>query len=259
MSNAVKFTKEGRVSIDVRVAEEKDGVAHVRTSVEDTGIGIDEDKIELLFDQFTQADASTSRRFGGTGLGLSISKQLAELMGGEIGAESQAEIGSTFWFTLPLPVETPEAEQKPSAAESSIGEESPARDESHEGTRILIAEDNFTNQLVAKEILEGMGCAVDLAANGKEALVMVWLLPYDAIFMDCQMPEMDGFEATRTIRRREKADGGRIPIFAMTANAMDDNRERCLEAGMDDFLSKPVTPEKIRNCLDRLTSRDRAG
>ncbi|MEE9240194.1 MAG: ATP-binding protein, partial [bacterium] len=258
VNNAVKFTEEGHVLVDVQAIEQTDEDAHVRIAVEDTGIGVDEDMIEHLFDKFTQADGSTSRRFGGTGLGLSICKQLVGLMGGEIGVTCRPEKGSTFWFTLHLPVETEEAPEPPAAAESPVSGGLPSgKDDLPGGIRVLVAEDNHINQLVAREILEEMGCIVDIAADGEKALEMMETLPCDAIFMDCHMPEIDGFEATKEIRRREEKSGGHIPIIAMTANAMEGERERCLKAGMDDYIPKPVNPEEVKACLVRWTGGKR--
>ncbi len=250
VNNAIKFTEKGQISVDVRMIEQIDESARIRISVEDTGIGVEEEKIDILFEKFTQANVSIGRRFGGTGLGLSICKQLVELMGGSIGASSQPGEGSTFWFTLSLPVDT-KALSAPPPAEGSDGAASSVSDDLASGIRILIAEDNYINQLVAREILEDMGCGVDIAVDGKEALEKLELSPYDAVLMDCQMPEMDGFEATARIRKREEEGGAHIPIIAMTANAMQGDRERCLAAGMDDYIAKPVDPGKIKACLLR--------
>ena len=398
VGNAIKFTAEGHVLIQFDGELCGDSMANLRVSVQDTGIGLDSAQQSKLFQSFSQADASTTRRFGGTGLGLTISKQLVNLMGGEIGVESTLGEGSTFWFNLPLPqsetplhANLPAAElrgvkvlvvddmeigrrilveqlqrlgmivQSASSGEGALerlrasaasgepiplavidylmpqmdGEEvarrikadpaisdtklvllsssgrrgdgrrfkgagcagylvKPARadilggvlsevwagrhesqsdrqlvtrhvvaeleaggqrpsddDELFTNTnRALVAEDNIVNQKVAKRMLEKLGCSVDLAANGAEAVEMWGQFPYDLIFMDCQMPEMDGYAATKTIRGREKADR-RTPIVAMTANAMEGDRERCLRAGMDDYISKPVSKGKIREALEK--------
>lgn len=393
--NAVKFTTKGHVYLSVECEERTAGQASLCFSVADTGIGIPASKLGHIFERFTQADASTTRKYGGTGLGLSISKQLVELMGGKMGVESKAGEGSRFWFTLPLPIDLTPPDTTPihmdmtgvrvlsvdnnptnllvlreqlnswglrndssSSAEDALnrlraaqsvgdpyqiaileqqmptmdGEElartikadaklknialvlltsigirgddirmkeagfsayltkparasqllnalitvwrtqkrgAPAEFVTHhpaaEGrasifpgepahsifcARVLIVEDNAVNQMVAARLLEKLGCRVDVAANGREAVEMVGLLPYDAIFMDCQMPEMDGFEATQEIRRRESSSVHR-PIIAMTANAMRGDRERCLEAGMDDYVSKPIRKADLTEALER--------
>jgi signal transduction histidine kinase/CheY-like chemotaxis protein len=395
VGNAVKFTTKGHVYLSVECEERTAEQASLCFSVADTGIGIPASKLGHIFDRFTQADASTTRKYGGTGLGLSISKQLVELMGGKMGVESKAGEGSRFWFTLPLPIDLTPPDTAPihmdmtgvrvlsvdsnptnllvlreqlnswglrndssSSAEDALkllraaqsagdpyqiaileqqmpsmdGEElartikadaklkntalvllgsigirgndarmkeagfsaylsKPARASqllnalitvwrnqkraalaefvTHhpvaEGrtsifpgetaqpifcARVLIVEDNAVNQMVAARLLEKLGCRVDVAANGREAVEMVGLLPYDAIFMDCQMPEMDGFEATQEIRRREGSSAHR-PIIAMTANAMRGDRERCLEVGMDDYVSKPIRQADLTEALER--------
>jgi CheY-like chemotaxis protein len=379
----------------VECEERTGGQARLRFSVADTGIGIPAGKLGHIFERFTQADASTTRKYGGTGLGLSISKQLVELMGGNIGVESKIGEGSRFWFTLALPVDLTPPDTAPidvdmtgvrvlgvdnnptnlfvlreqlnswglrndssTSAEDALtllraaqsardpyhiaildqqmpimdGEQlartikadaelkntalvlltsigirgdaarmkeagfsayltKPARASqllnalmtvwdnqkrapsapfvtrhslaqgratifSDERTqpifraRVLVVEDNAVNQMVAARLLEKLGCRVDVAANGREAVEMVGLLPYDAIFMDCQMPEMDGFEATQEIRSRE-GSSVHCPIIAMTANAMQGDRERCLDAGMDDYVSKPIRKADLIEALER--------
>jgi CheY-like chemotaxis protein len=205
-------------------------------------------KSKGLFQPFTQGDSSTTRRFGGTGLGLSISKRLVELLGGEIGLESAEGTGSTFRFTIfagranqTAPVEPEMAIQPPVAHESR-------------GGRILVVEDSLVNQMVAVRLLKKLGYDVDVAANGLEAIDAVERSNYHAVLMDCQMPEMDGFEATKRLREREQGQGKRLPIIAMTANAMKGDREICLEAGMDDYVPKPVHEEDLRLCS--IGSRD---
>jgi len=393
--NAIKFTSKGHIYLSVECEERIGTQARLCFSVTDTGIGIPVDKLGNVFERFTQADASTTRKYGGTGLGLSISKRLVELMGGKMGVESKVGEGSRFWFTLPLPVDLTPPDTAPidmdmtgvrvlavdhnptnlfvlreqlnswglrndssSSAEDALtllraaqsagdpyhiaildqqmpimdGEQlartikadaelkntvlvlltsigvrgdaarmkeagfsayltKPARESqllnalmtvwdnqkrspsaqfvtrhslaqgrttifSDEPAqpifraRVLIVEDNAVNQMVAARLLEKLGCRVDVAANGREAVEMVGLLPYDAIFMDCQMPEMDGFEATQEIRRREDSSVRR-PIIAMTANAMQGDRERCLDAGMDDYVSKPIRKADLTEALKR--------
>jgi signal transduction histidine kinase/CheY-like chemotaxis protein len=393
--NAVKFTAKGHVYVSVECEERTGDQARLRFSVADTGIGIPASKLGHIFERFTQADASTTRKYGGTGLGLPISKKLVELMGGKMGVESKVGEGSRFWFTLPLPVDLTAPDTAPidmdmsgvrvlgvddnptnlfvlreqlnswglrndssSSAEDALkllraaqsvgdpyqiaildqqmptldGEElaraikadaklkntalvlltsigtrgdaarmkeagfsayltKPARASQllnalitvwgnrkrapsahfvthHPVTerraaifaggpaeaifcaRVLIVEDNAVNKVIAARLLEKLGCRVDVAANGRKAVEMVGLQAYDAIFMDCQMPEMDGFEATQEIRRREGSSVHR-PIIAMTANAMQGDRERCLDAGMDDYISKPIRKADLTEALER--------
>jgi signal transduction histidine kinase/CheY-like chemotaxis protein len=395
VGNAIKFTSEGHVVVTVESSGETDGQAEVRVSIEDTGIGIPEHVLPALFEKFTQADASTTRRYGGTGLGLAISKQLIELMDGTVGIDSVEGMGSTFWFTLPLPLDEQPPNSRPreedlagvrvlivddneinrwvmeeqlSAVGARIGKvasgeealsalrvasgagdpyqiaildyQMPVMDgealaraiqaepklaqpllivltshsqkgdgarfreagfrgylvkptkarvlagavrtvwaHRHQGEdfvlvtrhslvqakatpaaavpdevpstylRVLLAEDNRVNQQVASKMLEKLSCHVDVAANGQEALDMLEMSPYDVVFMDCQMPVMDGFEATGTIRRNEGSSGRHIRIIAMTANAMAGDRERCREAGMDDYMSKPVRPAELKRMV----------
>jgi signal transduction histidine kinase/ActR/RegA family two-component response regulator len=237
IGNAVKFTQAGHVLIDVAWEH-----GRVRVSIEDTGVGIPEDKLSSIFEKFTQADSSTTRRFGGTGLGLAISKQLVELMGGEISVKSQPGEGSTFRFTMPLaPVVQPAAAPPSSPVQTPL---------STVAARVLLAEDNAINSRVAMRMLEKLGYRVDLAANGKEAIDMLEMLPYDLILMDCQMPTMDGYEATREIRRSQ-GERARVPIIAVTANSMEGDKDLCLEAGMDDYISKPIQIEHLREILQR--------
>lgn len=394
LGNAIKFTPSGHILIAVECEGEPGDLARMRVSVKDTGIGIPQENIEPLFEKFSQADASTSRRYGGTGLGLAISKQLVELMGGSIGADSRVGEGSTFWFTLPLPIDgqpwsPPILEvdlrglrvlivddnevnrrvvheqviswgmrngsfasgeqalhamraaqasgdpyqiviadyQMPSmdgamlAAAiradpavndavivmlTSVGGRSevrcmegasidaylvkpvrhsqllntlstawakklernspnargpqyrpPAATRStvcerfgDSSVRVLVAEDNVVNQRVATRMLERIGLRADVAANGREALDLLELVPYDLVFMDCQMPEMNGYQAAAQFRRRERS-GRRVTIIAMTAEAIGDCRERCLEAGMDDFIAKPVKLEDLVDTLKK--------
>ena len=251
VGNAIKFTREGRVLITVTSENQRDGASGFRVTVEDSGIGIPQDRQAQIFEKFTQADGSMTRRYGGTGLGLAISKQLLDLMGGHIGVTSRPGEGSTFWFTIDLPLAT-----EPIATDQGGTETPSAAPQRHTGaetrpihTRVLLAEDNIVNQQVAARMLEKLGCRVTVVASGKDAVEMVRRFPYDLIFMDCLMPEMDGFEATREIQRLE---GGKqhVPIIAMTALAIEGDRERCLEAGMDDYLAKPVTLEALQAALE---------
>lgn len=243
LSNAVKFTGNGQVLLVCYPLQHQDDGSHwLRYEVKDTGIGMDHAAITRLFSPFTQVHHSNGQEYGGTGLGLAISRRLVQIMGGRIGVESISGAGSTFWVEIPFePAKTgteavtvPVAEPLPSNLQG----------------RILVAEDSTVNQMVAREMLKRLGCRADIVGNGKEAVQAMGRIPYDLIFLDCHMPEMDGFEACRTIRSREP-DGKRIPIIAMTASAMKGDRERCLEAGMDDYLTKPVRLADLGAALQR--------
>ncbi|HET9447662.1 MAG TPA: ATP-binding protein, partial [Steroidobacteraceae bacterium] len=240
--NAVKFTEHGSVTVTLTLASSDAQRALLRCAVSDTGEGIPPDRLSALFKPFSQVDASTTRRHGGTGLGLSIVKRLAELLGGEVGVESREGSGSTFWFTASFELQ---AAQPVKAAAVAI--EAAASKASSE-RRILLVEDNAVNEKVATRFLQKLGYLVDVARNGREA-VDAWASGYyDLILMDCQMPVLDGYEATREIRAREHATQ-RIPIVALTANAMKDDDLKCKAAGMDDHLSKPLDREQLAHCL----------
>jgi PAS domain S-box-containing protein len=239
--NAVKFTHRGAVGVRVDVVERDAGTATLRFEVADTGIGIPAAKLDKLFDSFSQADASTSRRYGGTGLGLAISRQLVELMGGEIAAESVPGQGSRFHFDVRLEIAAEVRERElPAPAPAPVA---PA----WQGVRVLVAEDNPVNQLVVETMLAKRGFEVDIAGDGEEALARLAEHEYAVVFMDCQMPNLDGYSATRRIR----AEGLGVPVIAMTAHAMKGDRERCLEAGMDDYLTKPLRSEVLDEALER--------
>jgi PAS domain S-box-containing protein len=248
VGNAIKFTEAGSVAVAVSADHVADGRATLRVAVTDTGIGIPDDKQRLLFEKFTQADASTTRRFGGTGLGLAISKGLVESLGGRIGVTSAVGRGSQFWFTFQA-VMAAGAAPEPDPFPTDLREAEPYAQASP-AHRILVAEDNPVNQRVALRMLEKLGYAVDVAVNGREAVQMVQGTSYAALFMDCHMPEMDGFEATRQIRQLA-LPGPRLPILAMTAAAAEGDRERCLACGMDDYLRKPVQVPELRAMLER--------
>jgi PAS domain S-box-containing protein len=236
--NAVKFTERGQVSVRANLVAETETDVVIRFTVRDTGIGIPPELQQKLFQKFTQADSSTTRRYGGTGLGLAISKQLAELMGGEIGVNSDVGVGSEFWFTVRLD----KAAQGTGHAEKAIASASAALPKvRRSGARILVAEDNPVNQEVTLGILRHLGLQANAVNNGAEAVETLKNEHYALVLMDVQMPEMDGLEATRHIRDpRSTALNPRIPIIAMTAGAMRGDRERCLEAGMDGHVTKPV-------------------
>jgi signal transduction histidine kinase/ActR/RegA family two-component response regulator len=247
MSNAVKFTDAGCVRVEL--AYRRDSTHEWTINVTDTGIGIEAETQPRLFGKFVQADSSTARKYGGTGLGLAISKQLAELMGGAVGLRSTPGVGSTFWVRLPMPPAPAQASAKPAPIP---GGPLPSK------TRlVLLAEDNPVNQKLARHLLGKFGCEVDVAGNGVEALARWTERPYDAIFMDCQMPVLDGYQTTRRIR--ESGERGRhIPIVAITASSMVGDRERCLAAGMTDYVSKPLDPRELRRVLQSLSSEGSA-
>jgi signal transduction histidine kinase/AmiR/NasT family two-component response regulator len=270
VGNAVKFTDRGAVRIEVSRLDS--GAAKI--SVVDTGIGISAEQLQRLFQRFTQADSSTTRRYGGTGLGLAISKTLVELMGGHIGVDSQPGSGSTFWFTLPLglatlaaPVAQPEAAavmgpatvKGPAAAAPAAVPLLPAEfgAAGRRPRRLLLVEDNFVNQRVAVYMLTKLGAQVDVAQHGREAIEMLGRSAYDAVLMDCQMPEMDGFEATRIIRDPASAVLDHdVPVIAMTAAAFPEDRARALASGMSDFMTKPVDRSVLAGMLDKWLKRE---
>ena len=251
VSNALKFTPSGSIAVRARVVREDEDAQCLRFEVQDTGPGIGEDRLGKLFHAFEQGDATTTRRHGGTGLGLAITRGLAQLMGGDAGADSSPGVGSTFWFTAKLGRLAP----------STITSESALRE--FRNTRrlaprpgpqtftghVLLAEDNPTNQFVLVRLLRDLGVEVDLAENGREAVEMLQRRPYDLVLMDVQMPELDGLAATRAIR--DLPGRAQTPIVALTANAFTDDRERCLQAGMDGFLPKPIDPNLLREALER--------
>jgi signal transduction histidine kinase/CheY-like chemotaxis protein len=261
--NAVKFTEQGSVRIEVSQLD----ATRLKISVVDSGIGISAEHLDGLFRRFTQADSSTTRRYGGTGLGLAISKTLVDLMGGTIGAQSEPGAGSTFWITLPLNVarqDLPDAklnvagslpllvdavaEIAPRAASASP----PAVAGEPGGRHLLLVEDNFVNQRVAVYMLTKLGHRVDVVMHGREAIDMLSKARYDLVLMDCQMPEMDGFEATRIIRDPASSVlDHAVPVVAMTANAFPEDRTRALESGMNDFLTKPVDRSVLAGMLEK--------
>ena len=253
--NAVKFTAQGRVSVRVSLVSETAAASVIRFSVQDTGIGIPREQQEMLFEKFSQADTSTTRRHGGTGLGLAISKRLTELMAGEIGVNSQAGAGSEFWFTVPMgkiapPKSLTQGSAKPAAPASPAGVAFPAV--RRQGARILVAEDNVVNQEVALGILHKLGLRAEAVADGGEVIEVLRNMPYELVLMDVQMPEMDGLEATRIIRDPQSPVlDHQIPIVAMTAHAMLGDREHCLQAGMNDYLAKPIDPRALIEALNK--------
>jgi two-component system sensor histidine kinase/response regulator len=249
-NNAVKFTEKGSIVVCVRASEMTDNDVLLHFRVQDTGVGLTEEQMGRLFQSFSQADTSTTRRFGGTGLGLAISKKLTELMGGQVGVESTYGAGSTFWFSARLGIGQRAERQARDAAGTDAAD---PRLAALAGARILLVEDNDINQQVARELLQDLGLVVDVAADGAAALDLVPAGRYDLVFMDMQMPVMDGVTATREIRKLRSLEG--LPIVAMTANAMEHDRRKCMDAGMNDFLVKPFDPKDVANVLVRWVRR----
>ncbi|WP_051378446.1 ATP-binding protein [Derxia gummosa] len=244
VGNAIKFTEDGQVCIAAVARALPEGDWELRFEVSDTGIGLAPGERERIFEAFTQADSSTTRRFGGSGLGLSIARRLVLLMQGEIGVMSTAGLGSTFWFTARFGVADPDAGQVGTHTRPDVRRPRQAR--------VLVAEDNAINQQVARGLLEAFGHEVEVVENGVEALAAVRTADYDVVLMDVHMPEMDGFEATRRIRAWEAETGRhRLPIVALTANALAGDRDACIDAGMDDYLCKPVTPDGLAAVVAR--------
>lgn len=250
--NAVKFTRGGRVDIHVSGEAGGDSGYRIRVQVKDTGIGIPEDRLDYIFDKFSQADASTTRKFGGTGLGLAICKKLVLLMGGEIGVNSRLGEGSEFWFEIPL--RPSDAKPNPMTTQYSLREAGLAQGKTlhFPDAEVLLVEDSPINQEVSEKMLKKYGCQVTCVSNGQEAFEILQKQSFDLVFMDCQMPIMDGYEATRLIRKEEDRAGcPRTPIVALTAYAMKGDAEKCLAAGMDGYLSKPVNRDALAAMLYR--------
>jgi signal transduction histidine kinase/CheY-like chemotaxis protein/HPt (histidine-containing phosphotransfer) domain-containing protein len=255
VENAIKFTEEGQVAVSVEIGKAGDSSVVLHFTVSDTGIGIPPDQTETIFESFKQTDSSTTRKYGGSGLGLAISKQLVEMMGGKIWVDSELGKGSTFHFMVCFKL-----------GRSMMALEHPINDTARLMTHhtiqkaarqlsILLAEDNPVNQKVAETMLDKRGHRVFVASNGREALETLNKEHIDLILMDVQLPEIDGFEATERIREREKANGGHIPIVAMTAHAMKGDRERCLAAGMDSYISKPIRAQELFSVIQNLANR----
>ncbi len=245
-SNAVKFTETGGITMNVEKGETKEGLISIKFSVTDTGIGIPEDRLDAIFESFSQADSTTTRKFGGTGLGLTISKQLVELQGGHIGVSSIVGEGTTFFFELPF--------SEGVSNDLSIAHEKRASF-SGKGIKILLAEDNAFNQIVAQDTLESMfeGIVIDVAENGQIALEKVKQENYKLVLMDLNMPIMSGLEATRAIRMLDEPKGKTL-IMAMTASATQEAIQECIDAGMNDYISKPFVPEELEEKITNLIS-----
>lgn len=256
LGNAIKYTEQGSVKFEVQI-EEEDRHHILRASIIDTGIGIPQDKIDTIFEKFSQADNSITRKYGGTGLGLAISKELVELMNGEIGVDSRVGVGSKFWIEIPVMVASQEAlgiKTRPLRIKSFASEGRIPIDKA----RILVAEDHPLNRVFMQTLFSEMGfLEVAIADNGLQVIDKVRAGDIDLVLMDCQMPEMNGFEATKKIREHEAIEGGHIPIIAMTARAMVGDRELCLDAGMDDYISKPVDLDSLRKILSRWIVMDK--
>ena len=249
IGNAVCYTEEGLVDVRVIIDHVSENQATVRCEIKDTGIGIAEDKIDYIFEKFTQADSTITRKFGGTGLGLTITKQLVELMNGDMGAESQLGEGSLFWFEIPFETldELPEDIKAAELIESEFVDVNriPVQD-----VRILMAEDHAMNQKFMAKLFTALGIEHHtLAVNGKEALEKVESGNYDIVLMDCHMPEMNGYDATKGIRSLPDPVKSAIPIVAMTANAMPEDESKCLEIGMDAYIPKPVDLDLFKEKL----------
>ncbi len=245
--NAVKFTAEGEVTVLGSLLQESENYVMLRFSVHDTGIGVPEEKLPILFEKFVQVDSSSTRRHGGAGLGLAISKELAELMGGSVGVVSTEGKGSEFWFTVCL-------EKQPEGARNdeihpAVTTMNPARF-SERAVRILLAEDNAVNRSVVLGMLQKLGLTADEAVDGEEALAALRTHRYDLALMDCRMPKMDGYEVTRRLRSTE-GENRHIPVVAVTAYAMKDDREKCLRAGMSDYLGKPICRNALIGILEK--------
>jgi CheY-like chemotaxis protein len=242
LHNAVKFTDRGHIALNVAVLAATPQAVTLRFEVRDTGIGIAPEQFDSVFDAFTQVDASSTRRHRGSGLGLAIVKEIAELMGGRVGVDSRVDEGSTFWLELQM---------QTVAASPAAAAPAPSIDDTVASARILLAEDDAVNQMVVAAMLQSMGCVVDVVGDGEAARAAAARERYDLIFMDCHMPRMDGFEATRRIRADVLGPGARTPIVALTADALAGDREHCIASGMDDYMTKPVRAGQLAAAVRR--------
>ena len=256
VNNAIKFTEQGEITVSVslktRQKENHQEKAVILFTVKDTGIGIPKDKKDIIFESFSQGDNSITRQYGGTGLGITISKELIELMDGNISIESEVGKGTTVTFTIPFLIALKRGKYpEPNKAKN---EEKGKSQSAVSGRQVLLIEDNPVNQKLAELILKKWGCNVIIAENGKKALDILKNKQFDFILMDCQMPEMDGFEATKAIRKKESKTGAHIPIIAMTALAMKTDKERCIQAGMDAYISKPIKQDELLKVITEILS-----
>jgi CheY-like chemotaxis protein len=257
VSNGVKFTERGLVQVWLSLSRLPSGRAEVNIKVRDTGAGIPKEKLGEIFDKFTQADTSITRKYGGTGLGLAITRRLVEMHGGTIRVESEVGKGSTFSVTLPFDAAPLPEPAQPAARESKIvaptinGAAKPAAAPVPAGARLLLVEDNLVNQKVVLAMLRKKGYRIDIANDGREALQKLEAAvdPYDLVLMDVQMPVLDGLEATRALRRNPRWK--QLPVVAMTAHAMTGDREKCMEAGMTGYISKPVQPAHLITTVEQ--------
>ncbi|MBA3683085.1 MAG: response regulator [Bacteroidetes bacterium] len=249
-SNAIKFTETGHIKLDVKALNKKGSLNILEFCVEDSGIGIPSNKLESIFEVFTQASSDTTRKYGGTGLGLAIVKNLVELHGGQIKVVSNIDQGTQFIFTL-LFQDGAINTSTDINSEPEVNGSKKIQDLN--SIKVLVVEDNPYNQLLAQHVLEGMGCEIEIAENGKKAIEKIETTTYDIVLMDIQMPEMDGYEATRYIR----AKGNKIPIIAMTAHALNDDDAKCIHAGMNDYISKPFEPDVLYSKIINLISNHR--
>ena len=259
VGNAIKFTDRGTITINVHRESQAEGAVAIRFEVKDTGMGIPEEMLKEIFREFEQADTSTRRHHGGTGLGLSICSRLVEMMKGRIGVESEVGKGSTFHFTIRFGLGSEEAE--PDGAETSAIPGKPIQEirdaiqlEPRAPLHVLVAEDSPVNQKLAIGLLRKKGHQVVVANNGHEAVEQFRTHRFDLVLMDVQMPDMDGFQATEAIREAEE-DGTHTPIIAITAHAMKGDRERCLDAGMDGYLSKPIRANDLYSAIEQFTGQ----
>ena len=250
ISNALKFTSQGQIKIiitpEAETRTESSNSINIRFLVEDTGIGISAAQQEKLFQPFTQADDSTTRQYGGTGLGLTISRRLVELMGGTIDVESVVGQGSTFWFVVPLEIATGKEKTSQSKVTTTVSKTPPEPTQ----ISILIAEDYADNLDLLLFMLDSLGYEADSVNNGREAIDKLAHQDYDIVLMDCQMPELDGYQATQTIREKEGQER-HTTIIGLTANAMKGDRQKCLDAGMDDYLSKPIDLKELADTIQK--------